>query len=114
MNQELAMEPRHSGIGIASFVVSIIAGIAMFFLTIAAGVIEVSTPGGMHERSPVAIILGLSLLAFWFLSLVALGLGIGGLFQRSRKRLFAILGAVFSAITFMGALLMTLAGLAAD
>jgi hypothetical protein len=36
-----------------------------------------------------------------FLFIVALGLGIGGLIQKDRKKLFAILGTVISTLTFV-------------
>ena len=50
--------------------------------------------------------------AFLGASLVALGLGIGGLIQKDRKKIFAILGTVFAAITFLGTILLMMVGLA--
>jgi hypothetical protein len=34
--------------------------------------------------------------------LVALGLGIGGLFQKDRKKIFPILGTIFSTLAIIG------------
>lgn len=96
------MEPKHSGLGIASFVVSITAAIFIFVLIAVAGALELSTPGGIDEESVSVMMIGLLLFAFLSASVVALGLGIGGLFQNDRKNVFAILGTVFSALTLIG------------
>lgn len=106
------MEVKHSGVGIASFVTSIVAGALIFLLVIIAGVLEVSTPGGMDEESIGAVLIGLFLFAFLGAELVALGLGIGGLIQKDRKKTFAILGVVFSATALLITLFMLFLGLA--
>ncbi|MGU5664466.1 hypothetical protein, partial [Aeromonas sanarellii] len=51
--------------------------------------------------APGAVIVGLFLFAFLGAALVALGLGIAGLLQKERKKLFAILGTVFSAVSLV-------------
>jgi hypothetical protein len=90
---------KHSGLGIASFVISLVAGAAIFADVVIAGVLEATTPGGMDERSPEAIFIGLGIIAFIVLDVVALGLGFAGLLQPDRKKLFAVLGAIFSFAT---------------
>jgi hypothetical protein len=105
-------EQKHSGIGIASFITSIVSGILIFLLIVIAGVMEASTPGGMDEESASAVVVGLFLFAFLGLALVALALGIGGLFQKERKKIFAILGAVFSAVALLATIFIILLGLA--
>ncbi len=107
-----AGELKHSGLGIASFVISILSGILMFLLFAIAGVVGATTPGGMDEKSMVAIVIGLSLFAGLFVALLALGLGIGGLLQKERRKLFAILGTVASAATILGAVALLALGLA--
>jgi hypothetical protein len=97
--EEKIMELKHSGFGIASFVISIISGVSLFVVFGIAGMAEVSTPGGLDENSEQAVMLGIAMMFFFVISLVAFGLGIGGLFQKERKKVFAILGVVFSAIT---------------
>jgi len=106
------MEVKHSGVGIASFVTSIVAGVLIFLLVIIAGVLEMSTPGGMDEESIAAVLIGLFLFAFLGAELVALGLGIGGLIQKDRKKIFAILGVVFSATALLITLFILFLGLA--
>lgn len=91
------MELKHSGLGIASFVISITCSVLLFVLFVVAGVIELSTPGGMSEESPEAIMLGLGIIACIVGELVAVGLGIAAVCQNEHKKIFGILGLSFSA-----------------
>src|SRR5690606_34790781 len=106
------MEVKHTGAGIASFDTIIDAGVLIFVQIMIAGVVEVSTPGGMDEESIAAVLIGLFLFAFLGAELVALGLGIGGLIQKDRKKIFAILGVVFSATALLITLFILFLGLA--
>jgi hypothetical protein len=106
------MEPfKHSGPGIWSFIVSIVSAIFMMIIVVAAGVATASSPYGMDES--VAIVIGFFMIAFLFVTLVALGLGIGGLVQKERKKIFAIIGTVISALTICGVGILMLIGLMA-
>jgi len=105
-------EQRHSGLGIASFITAIASAVLMFLLIVVAGALEASTPGGMDEESAAAMLVGLFLILFMLTSVVALALGIAGLFQRDRKRVFPILGTVFSSFTVLGTILLVMVGLA--
>ena len=71
---------------------------------------ETSTQGGMDEESTGALMFGLY--AFLGATLLALGLGIGGLLQKERNKIFAILGTVMSAVTFVGTIFLLIIGLA--
>ena len=103
-------ELKHSGLGIASFITSIVSAILMFVIISIAGIMQASTPGGVNEKSSGMMIVGLFLFLFLGTSLVALGLGIGGLFQKGRKKIFAIVGIVFSAVTILGTISIMLIG----
>lgn len=105
-------EQKHSGLGIASFITSIVSGLILFLLIVIAGVMEASTPGGIDENSAGAVIVGFCLFAFMGAALLALGLGIGGLFQKERKKIFAILGTVFSAVSLVGTIFLMILGIA--
>ncbi len=105
-------DQRHSGFGIASFITSIVSGILIFLVIITAGVIQVSTPRGLNEQSATAMTIGMFLFVFLFVSLVALGLGIVGLLQKERKKIFAILGTVFSAVTIVATISIIFLGIA--
>lgn len=106
-------EPRHSGLGIAAFVTSVVAGLLMVLLFVVAGVLEATTPGGMDEESMAAVLVGLGLFGLLFADLVAIGLAIGALFQQRRKKLFAVLGLVFALATVVVAALLMVIGLMA-
>ncbi len=106
-------EEKHSGLGIAAFVMSLVFGVLMLVLFVVAGVMETSTPGGVDENSPEAMLLGLLIIGCLLGLLVALALGIAGLFQRERKKVFAILGIIFSGFAVFGTIVLMLIGLAA-
>ncbi len=90
-----------SKLGIASLLISIITVIGLFIIFLIAGFIESNTYGGMDEESAGAIILGLLLFGFGFLDLLAIGLGIAGIFQKTRERITAIIGTIISSATLI-------------
>jgi len=81
-------------LGIASFVTSIIASVLTFVTFAVAGVLQTSKFGGMEYQE--APLVGLAAIGLVLVHLVAVGLGIAGLFQKETKKTFAILGTVFS------------------
>ncbi|HSR63447.1 MAG TPA: hypothetical protein VLN56_08590 [Gammaproteobacteria bacterium] len=105
------MEERpHSRLGIASFILSILLFIITFILLGIAGVMEASTPGGIDETATNTIILGLAIIAVLFIDLVALVLGICGMVQKERKKIFAGLGSLLSGILLVGTILVIIIG----
>ena len=107
------MEAKHSGLGISSFVISTLTGVAMLVLIVLAGVLETTTPGGMDEESLAAVLIGLFMFAFLFIDLLAAGLGIAGLLQKDRKKIFAILGVIIAVATILLTMLLLVVGLMA-
>lgn len=103
---------RHSRLGIASFVLAVLNGLFMFALIAAVGIIEIRTPGGMDEESPTAITIGVLFILGGFLCLAGLGLGVAGLFDGNRKRVFSLLGLTFNALMILGVLGLVVLGLA--
>ncbi len=101
---------NHSALGIASFCVSIAAGCLLFALVVVAGILNGQrTPG---ERTyPGQMIVGLVVIFLMGAELVAVGLGIAAICQSRKKRLFGILGLVFSGATILGILGLMLIGL---
>jgi len=93
---------RQSGLGITSFVLAIVAGLTALALVVIAGVMEASTPGGMDEESPQAIIVGLGIFGVVALNLLGIGLGVAGLVHADRLRTFAVLGLVFNSLVILG------------
>lgn len=88
---------KHSGAGIASLVVAVLAGLWLFIMLIIAGVVENATPGGMDEESAEAILIGLGMMASGAGGFVALCLGIAGLVQPQRQRVYPIIGSLLAA-----------------
>lgn len=105
---------KHSGWGIASFVTGIAAGLLLVVLVVVAGVMQASTPGGIDESSASAIIVGLGIMGACVLGLVAIGLGIAGLVQKRRRKLFAVLGVVLPVAELLGIVLLMVIGLMAE
>lgn len=106
-----SVDMKHSGLGISSFIISAATGVAMFVLIMLAGVLETTTAGGMDEESVAAVLIGLFMFGFLFIDLLAVGLGIAGLFQKDRKKIFAILGVVIAVATILMTLLLLVVGL---
>ena len=100
--QTAVTERKSSGLGISSFVLAILSGISAMVLIGVAGYIEASTPGGMDEESPAAILVGLCLFAIVGMCLLGFCLGIAALFQSNRSKVFAILGLLFSLVVILG------------
>lgn len=90
-----------SKLGLASLLISIFAAVGLFLAIIIAGFVEANTIGGMDEESAEAIILGLFIFGLGFLDILAIGLGIAGLFQSMRSRITAIIGTVISTATLI-------------
>jgi hypothetical protein len=106
--------PKHSGFGIASFVIVLAAGALEFVLVVIAGILETMTPGGMDENSPIAILLGLVMIGGLLVDLLGILLGIVGLCQRDRKKPFAGLGVVTGLLVLVGLVAVIVIGIIAD
>ncbi|MBN2385877.1 MAG: hypothetical protein JXB85_02575 [Anaerolineales bacterium] len=93
--------PRHSPLGIASFVASIVAmlSICAFFLFA-----YVAGSGSSYSATST----GLSIVAWVFICLTAIGclagigLGIAGIVQKGTNKTFGIIGLVFSSLLLIG------------
>jgi len=90
-----------SKLGIASLLISIFVAIGLFIVFLIAGVLESNTYGGIDEESAGAIILGLFIFGFGFLDILAIGLGIAGIFQKTKERITAIIGTIVSSATII-------------
>ena len=105
---------KHSGLGIASFIISIVAGIVMFVLIVMAMVLSAQTGEELDEESPQTILLGCSVLTAGLLYLIGIGLAIGGLCQRNRYKVFAVLGLAINIISVLGIAGLMVIGLVAS
>ena len=90
-----------SRLGIASLILSVSSILFMLVLFAIAGVLEMSEPGGLDENSAAAVILGLFIFACLGSFLVSIGLGIAGILQKQRVRIFAFIGTALSSASFI-------------
>ena len=97
------VEPaRHSGLGVASFILCLAIGLLELGTFVTAGIMGSNNPGGVDEESAAAALIGLTVLAGIFGAVVGVGLGIGGLMQRNRKKIFGILGLIMNGMIVLG------------
>ncbi len=87
-------EKKHSGFGVASFVISILVPSFFACLSLTVG----RTPGNI-------LYTGMAI-ASYALLFIGLGLGIAGLFHENKKRLFALLGLIFSFLWILASIIL--------
>jgi len=99
---------KHSGPGIASFIISLVAFMGYLFSTVLVSVAAANVLGGPEElfeeyfiQQGSAVAGVLLLLITIVLNLTSLILGIVGISMKNRKKVFAILGTIFSAIPIL-------------
>jgi hypothetical protein len=109
-NPPSPLEKQHSGIGIASFGISIVVGCLMMALLCVGAVLAAHRIPG--ERTyPGQTIVGLVIIFLGAVDVVAIGLGVAALCQTTKNRLFGILGLVFSSLTIAGVVGLMIIGL---
>ncbi len=99
--EQMPVIPVHSGYGITSFVMSLAIGIVEFAAIIFAGAIGIAGGGVVDEQSPLLIVVGSIVTLGGLGYLAGLGFGIAGAAQRHRKKLFAVLGIIFNALSIV-------------
>ncbi|MDR2635972.1 MAG: hypothetical protein LBC08_03985 [Campylobacteraceae bacterium] len=100
-------EKKHSGLGIASFTLSVIDMFCIFILLIVASTVDIDT-----DRNSIALItIGTLYYVFVLVSIVGIGLGISGLFSKDRKQVFSILGLVLSVAVLLVSIAIFVIGL---
>ena len=118
-------ENTHSRMGIASFVIAIFTTVVILALFVASFAIVSSEFGNVQDPqsldpqslqdSPAfawLTLVGLGILGCLLLYLAGLALGVAGIVQRRRKKLFAVLGAVGNGVVLLGFVALILLGLA--
>ncbi len=96
-----AIKLKHSGLGMASFVLSLltVAGVIGFYLAVTAAV----SRGVVDATNPPAGLLaaGMVFLISVLVALVGIGLGIAGLIQKDRRRVLAVVGLVLNSLVVL-------------
>jgi hypothetical protein len=93
----------HSGLGIASLVLAAFAVVGLLILIGIAGVMAADAGGELDEDSPELAVLGVLVLGACALTLLGLGLGIGALLQKDRRKTFGIAGVIANGLVLLGA-----------
>jgi hypothetical protein len=102
----------HSGFGIVSFIISLLAGVLLIGFIVVAGIVENTHPGALDdENSPQAMLAGLAFLAIFGLSVLGGVLGIVGVALPHRNKTFAIVGLALNSLIALGTIALACAGL---
>ena len=91
---------KHSRFGIASFITSI-SGVILIVVFFIAAIMQYSGSEEPDSESTAAIITGLLFFFSVFVDFIALVLGIVGLYSKDKKKIFALLGTIFSSVTIL-------------
>ena len=97
---ESKVKKRQSQLGIASLVLSILTFISLFIIIVLTFVLPYES-SSYAEQADIEMILGIIILFTISLDIFAIGLGISGIFQRSRSRLTAFVGTIISMATLI-------------
>lgn len=108
--QGFARRQQQSGLGIASLVLSLVAGAMLGIPVVMIAVLVAQNPN-LAENDPRAIGLGCSMLVGLMLAVIAGLLGLIGLFQPDRSRICAVLGLLIAGIQLFGLAGLVLLGL---
>ena len=89
---------KHSGMGVCSFIGAITSGLILFSLFCVIAYVAMGDPAVFENpNNPgMMLLVGLMSISLIMVSTVSIGLGIASLFQKDRKRVFGVLGLVFS------------------
>jgi hypothetical protein len=107
-------EPTHSGLGVTSFILSLLSGLFLVIMVVLATALTARNGAELDEESPEAILIGGAILLSMLVALVGAILGGVALGQRDRKKVFAILGLCFNLLVLIGTLGIIVLGLAAS
>lgn len=110
-NNPAPVAPKHSGMGVVSFIISLLSFFIFVCTIIAGGIIAMKNPDTLSQPGGASVVIGMLILMGFFLCFVGIGLGIAGLVQKDRKKIFALLGLIFNSAVFIGVAAMIIMGL---
>ena len=106
-----AQPPRkQSGVGVASFIVGLLVVLGLAALFIGMVVVMVQSGRRNLDESTTTMIGGAFMVGA-FISLIGLGLGIGCLYDRQRKKVLGIIGLILNATVVVGVVVLLIIGL---
>ena len=107
------VKQQHSLLGVVSFTAAIISAAFLVLLILVLEVMSASDPQGydlLFADEAEEMLMGFIVLWFAGLALLALGLGIGGLYQKERDKKFAVIGTVISSLVALGIIVAMIRG----
>jgi hypothetical protein len=99
----------HSGLGIASLVLGVVAGVAACVFFVVAGVLGSSS--SMNQGPLLAVAVGVGMILVVMTTSFASGLAVGGLVQKDKSKAFAIIGLVVNILLILSLFALMLVGL---
>jgi hypothetical protein len=99
----------HSGLGVASFRLGILAGLGCITVMAVAGILGSS--GAINGEPAAAMIVGLSMIVVVMTTAFAAGLAVGGLVQKEKSRVFPIIGLIINSLLILSLFGLVLVGM---
>ena len=96
-------QPKNSGFGVGSFVISILTGSSMLILTITAGVMD--EKGVMEDDTEMQVV-GILILGSMLLAVIGSVLGVVNYFQKDKKKVLGIIGLALNALIVLGGIIL--------
>jgi hypothetical protein len=95
------VKQKHSGFGMSSFIICCTVFVLQTLLLVFSVVKSLTDPEWFNYETPGTAIFGLCSMLAILLIFVGLGLGIAGLIEKRRKKVFAVLGVVFNSVLLL-------------
>ena len=104
------MQNKNSGIGKASFILSVTVAILMVITFFIIAIMAAKTPDGIDDSSFFMLSVGCFFILLLFADLVAVGLGIGGIVKKECRKTLAAVGTSIAGATLLVVLLLIVIG----
>lgn len=101
----------HAGLGGASFILMLAIGVLTAGIFLLTGHVSLVLEEQGKENEVLSAVMGLMLLGLIFSQILPLGLGVGGLLQKNRRKIFAIFGVALAAVQLLLGAALLLVGL---
>lgn len=103
--------PKHSGVGVASFILAVLSCLTMCALFISAVYMQVQDPMMVEPDDGTSMLWNSTAIGAALLAVVGLVLGIMGLLTAGRRKRYAVLGIAFNGLTVLTVVSLLVMGL---
>ena len=105
---------KHSILGIISAAIFLLIFVLQLISFGFIGANAETTIENPNDPPTIVVIMGLIMMMFFLVVIVGLGLGIGGLFQKDRKKAFSLIGFIGNSMLFLMYIIMFISGCGAE